>query len=100
MGDMIVVCIEIVIIVYFMFINDLNYGVYIYNEYIFKYEIYGCFMKLKVDVLIMIIEVSCLWIVILCFDVIIINIVWIVIDVYCGVMVYWWSIENKMYIFV
>lgn len=52
--------IEIATIVYFTFTNDSNYGVYIYNEYILKYEIYGFFMKLKADVLTMTIEVSCL----------------------------------------
>lgn len=75
-----------------------NYGVYIYNEYILKYEIYGFLMKLKADVLTMTIEVSCLWTVTLCLDVTTINIVWIAIDAHCGVMVYWWSTENKMHI--
>lgn len=55
-------------------------------------------MKLKADVLTMTIEVSCLWTVTLCLDVTTINIVWIAIDAHCGVMVYWWSTENKMHI--
>lgn len=74
-GDMIVARIEIATIVYFTFTNDSNYGVYIYNEYILKYEIYGFFMKLKADVLTMTIEVSCLGTVTLCLDVTTINIV-------------------------
>lgn len=58
----------------------------------------GFFMKLKADVLTMTIEVSCLGTVTLCLDVTTINIVWIAIDAHCGVMVYWWSTENKMHI--
>lgn len=55
-------------------------------------------MKENVDVFIMIIDVYNVRIVILCLDSIIMNIVWIVICVYCGVMVYWWMIGNKIYI--
>lgn len=46
-GDMIVARIEIATIVYFTFTNNSNYGVYIYNEYILKYEIYEFFYEVK-----------------------------------------------------